>query len=126
MASASPAPRPTQTSTPSTSLPVPSTATPDLPAQAAAEIVKQVEAVRAKTTGPAIRAAQYLVFAFFGLIVGTLVLLVAIIGIVRLVDNYLPNSVFGEEHMWATYLVTGVPLVIGGLLASRKMSKKAA
>jgi hypothetical protein len=43
-------------------------------------------------------------------------LVLATIGAVRLVDNYLPSAVFGEDHMWATYLIIGLVFVIAGVV----------
>ena len=31
-----------------------------------------------------------------------------IVLLVRLLDVYLPDSVFGEDHMWAAYLILGL------------------
>jgi hypothetical protein len=54
-------------------------------------------------------------------LVGTACLVVLIIGAVRLIDSYLPDAVFGDEHTWATYLILGLLFVIaGGLLWGRR------
>ena len=36
------------------------------------------------------------------------------IAAVRLIDNYLPDAVFGDEHTWATYLIIGLVFVVAG------------
>jgi hypothetical protein len=38
----------------------------------------------------------------------------ATIAAVRLVDSYLPDSVFGEDHTWAAHLIIGLAFVIIG------------
>ena len=42
----------------------------------------------------------------------------------RVLDVYLPESVFGETHVWAAYLILGLPVFIAGivLLARRNSS----
>ena len=95
---------------------------PDWPAQAADAIVEQVGKVRDRTTGPAIKVSGYIVFAAFATLLGTAALILFIIGAVRLLNVYLPSSVFGETHMWAAYTILGGVFVIGGLFTSRKMN----
>jgi hypothetical protein len=88
----------------------------DWPAQAADTIERVVGTVRDKTTGPAITVSRGVVYGAFATIVGVAALFMLIIGLVRIIDNYLPDAWFGEDHMWATYLVLGLPCVIGGLI----------
>jgi hypothetical protein len=53
--------------------------------------------------------------------VGLAVLVLATIAAVRALDNYLPDAVVGEEHMWAAYLIIGLVFVIaGGVLWTRR------
>ena len=47
---------------------------------------------------------------------GLAALVLATIGSVRLIDNYLPDAVFGEEHMWAAFLIIGLVFVIAGVV----------
>jgi hypothetical protein len=94
---------------------------PDWPAQAADAIVEQVGKVRDRTTGPAIRIAGYVVFGAFATLLGTVALILFIIGAVRALDVYLPDAVFGESHMWAAHTILGAVLVLAGLVTSRKM-----
>ena len=97
----------------------------DWPAQAADTIERVVEQVRDKTTGPALTAARGIVYGTFGGIISVACVIVLIIGAVRLVDNYLPDAVFGEEHIWVAYLIVGLVLVIGGAVCwSRRRTRE--
>jgi hypothetical protein len=88
----------------------------DWAAQAADTIERAVGNVRDRTTGPAITVARAVVYGTFAVLVGMAALVLATIGAVRLIDNYLPSAVFGEDHMWATYLITGLVFVIAGVV----------
>ena len=94
---------------------------PDWPAQAADAIVEQVGKVRDRTTGPAIKFSGYVVFGAFATLLGTVALLLFVIGAVRALDVYLPDAVFGETHTWAAHTILGALLVLAGLFTSRKM-----
>jgi hypothetical protein len=96
-------------------LPSPEVDTTDWPAQAADTIERAVQGVREKTTGPAITVARWLVAGMFALVAGTAVAILLAITLVRLLDAYLPDSVFGEEHVWAAHLFVGVLPFFGGL-----------
>lgn len=101
-------------------LPTPPPPERDWAAQAADTIEQVVGSVRDKTTGPALTAARAVVYGTFALLVGTACLVVLIAGAVRLIDSYLPDAVFGEDHMWATYLILGLVFVIVGAVLWRK------
>jgi hypothetical protein len=101
-------------------LPSPEVDTSDWPAQAADTIERAVQSVRDKTTGPAITAARWLVAGLFGLVAGTAIAILVAIVLVRVLDAYLPDSVFGEDHVWAAHLVVGLPLFVGGLVLLAK------
>jgi hypothetical protein len=88
----------------------------DWAAQVADSIERAVGNVRDKTTGPALTVARAVVYGIFAALVGIVVLVLAIIGLVRLLNNYLPDSVFGESHMWAAYLIMGLACVIPGTI----------
>lgn len=96
--------------------------TDDWPAQATDTIVKVVGTASNKVTGPVTTAARAIVFGLFAGILGTAALVLFSILLVRLLNNYLPDSVFGEEHVWAAHLLLG--LVFSGtalvLWAKRK------
>lgn len=93
----------------------------DWPAQAADAIVANVGKVRDRTTGPALKVAGYVVFGAFAVLLGTVALVLFLIGSFRALDAYLPDAVFGEEHTWAAHTILGALLVLGGLATSRKM-----
>jgi len=88
----------------------------DWPSQVADQIVGVVGTVRDKTTGPLLGFARAIVYGTFVAIIGTVALVLFLITLVRLVDNYLPNDVFGESHIWATYLIIGLVFSIIGLV----------
>src|SRR5918995_833950 len=86
----------------------------DWAAQAADTIERVVGGVRDKTTGPALTVARGVVYGSFALLVGLAALVLGTIAAVRLVDNYLPDAVFGEDHTWAAHLIIGLAFVIAG------------
>jgi hypothetical protein len=94
--------------------------TDDWPAQATDTIVKVVGTASDKVTGPVTTAARGLVFGLFAAILGLTALVLASIAVVRVLDNYLPDSVFGTNHVWAVYLILGVLFVIAALWLWRK------
>jgi hypothetical protein len=94
--------------------------TTDWPAQAADTIERVVQNVRDKTTGPAINAARWFVAGLFLLIAGTAALILLIVMLVRLLNLYLPDSVFGEDHMWAAYGILGIVFSAVGLVLLQK------
>ncbi len=89
----------------------------DWPAQAATSIEQLVTTVRDRTTVPALTAARAVVYALVGgpLIIAAFITLT--IGLIRLVNNYLPGDV------WAAYvLVGGIFLVVGLILWTKRGS----
>jgi hypothetical protein len=86
----------------------------DWAAQAADTIERVVGNVRDHTTGPALTVARGVVYGLFVALVGLAALVLATIAAVRLVDSYLPDSVFGEDHTWAAHLIIGLAFVIIG------------
>ena len=88
----------------------------DWPAQAADQIERLVGTVRDRTTGPAITAARWVVYGTFALLVGLVVLTMLAIAAVRIIDVYLPDSVFGEDHTWAAHLIVGLVFTIAGMV----------
>jgi hypothetical protein len=92
----------------------------DWPTQAADTIERVVGTVRDKTTGPALTVSRGLVYGTFAAIVGVAALVLVVIVSVRLLDNYLPDAVFGETHTWAAHLILGLVFTIAGLFAWSK------
>lgn len=78
-------------------------------------IVRVVDGVRAKTTGPAITASRALVYGLLALLLGVAALVLGAIGTVRSIDVYLPDSVFGERHTWAAHVLVGSVFSVVGL-----------
>lgn len=98
--------------------PVPSTGSApasDWPAQAADTIEQVVGSIRDKTTGPAITAARWVVYGTFAALVGLAVAILLAISAVRVMDVYLPDSVFGERHTWVAHLIVGVVFSAAGM-----------
>ena len=100
-------------------------ATDDWPAQFADSIENVVGQVRDKTTGPLLTIARGLVYGTFAAVLALTALIVAVIALIRFVDSYLPDAVFGEQHMWATYMVLGLLFtIVGGVLWSRRRPRE--
>jgi hypothetical protein len=111
--------RPTEPRTgraPLRAVPSPAVDTSDWPAQAADTIERTVQSVRDKTTGPAITAARWAVAGLAAMLLGTAALILIVIALVRVLDVYLPDAVFGEQHVWAAHLILGAPLFLLGVL----------
>ena len=115
-------PEPTSAARP-TSLSAPRVDTSDWPAQAADTIERVVQSVRAKTTGPAISAARWLVAGLFVTLAGTMVVILLAVALVRILDAYLPDAWVGEQHVWAAHTLVGIPPFVGGLLLLRKRNR---
>jgi hypothetical protein len=89
------------------------------PARAADAIVNVVGVVRDKTTGRITTLARGLVFGLFAVVLGTAVMVMAIIAAIRLLDEALPSGV------WLAYLVLGVVVMAAGALVFRKRNQPA-
>jgi hypothetical protein len=90
------------------------------PAQAADLVVDVVDSVRAKTTTPVFTIARAIVYGTAIVFLAAMALVLLIVGVVRLIDNYLPGEV------WATYLLLGsVMLVVGLFLWSTRRPRDA-
>jgi hypothetical protein len=102
--------------------PTGSVRTDDWPAQATDAIVKVVGTAHDKVTGPVQTLARAIVFGIFAALLGAGAMTMLGILIGRLADNFLPDAVFGEEHMWAAHLVIGLGFSLIGLVlwAKRK------
>jgi len=92
---------------------------PGLPADwhllATEKIVKTVDQVKVKTAGPAIGVARSAVFGILALLLALLAVPLFLIGIVRLLNEYIPAGV------WLVYMILGtIFLIIGVLLWSKR------
>lgn len=101
------------TTSPATTEP---TADVDWEVRATRKIVETVEMIRDQTAGRAIKAARIVLLVLFSVSLGTLAVIIGIIGAVRALDNYLPDSVFGETHTWAAHSLIGLVFVLLGLV----------
>ena len=87
----------------------------DWPAQAADAIVNAVETVRDRTTTPIMKIARGLVFGVFAGTILIVITVLAVIGMVRLLDEALPSEV------WLPYLILGALFTsVGALLFLRR------
>jgi hypothetical protein len=93
---------------------------PDWADQAADTVVRVVDSVRQKTTGPVLTGARAVVYGIIGLFGGLVALILLIIALVRLIDVYLPGDV------WSAYLLLGVLFSVVGLFVWRKRYAPAA
>jgi amino acid transporter len=91
----------------------------DWPAQIADTAVRFIAQIRDKTTRPAITFARGLVFGLVALIVGSVAGLLFLIGSIRLVNGYLPGTV------WTTYLLFGAIFTLGGMLLFSRRKPRA-
>jgi hypothetical protein len=82
--------------------------------QAADTVVKVVDAVREKTTGPVLTVARAIVYGLVGVFAVMVALVVLVIALIRLIDSYLPGEV------WSAYLLLGSVFTIGGLIVWRQ------
>lgn len=82
--------------------------------QAADTVVKVVDAVREKTTGPVLTAARAIVYGLIGVFAALVALILLTIALVRVIDVYLPAEV------WSADLLIGVAFTVSGLLVWRK------
>jgi hypothetical protein len=82
----------------------------DWPIQAADTIEQVVGTVRDRAIAPILTAARAVVYAFVGVVLILMAALLLIIGLVRLLDNYLPGDV------WVVYFLLGGIFVIAGLI----------
>ena len=92
----------------------------DWPAQAADTIVETVDKVRDKTTRPAQVAARAVVYGLLGAVVGTIAIVLLLIGLIRALDNWVPGEI------WTKYAGIAVVFTVAGLWALRRANRPAA
>src|SRR5688500_20345621 len=76
--------------------------------QAADTVVRVVDTVREKTTGPVLTAARAIVYGIIGFFAALVALIVLVIALIRILDVYLPGEV------WSAYLLLGIAFLVGG------------
>lgn len=80
----------------------------DWPKQATEQVVRLVDTVRDKTTGPVLSAAKGAVFGIVAGAAGTMLAVLLLIAVIRGL-----TTIFGGR-VWATYLLLGVLFCFGG------------
>lgn len=103
----------TSPTSPASAAPVDAAASEDWPAKATEAIVTQIGKIRDKTTGPVLTAAHWVVYAAFAVSLGTVALVILVVGSFRALDAYLP------EDVWAAYTLLGSVLLLGGIILYR-------
>jgi hypothetical protein len=88
------------------------------------EVVDRIESmvgtVRDRATAPVIKVAQALVFGLIAAVMAVVLLVLSVIGLVRLIDAYLPFHPLGRR-VWVTYAGLGaIFLVVGAFCWSRR------
>ncbi len=97
----------------------------DWAVEAADRVVDVVDLVREKTTGPALKAARWVVYGVAMLFIVVPTLIGVMIGLVRLVD-VLWNKVYDaagvgrDAPIWITYLTLGLIFLGAGLITWTK------
>ena len=90
----------------------------DWAAQTADTIERVVGSVRGKTSEPVERVARIVVYGLVAGALGTCALVLLIVGLIRVLDVYLPGEV------WIPYAALGGIFTLLGLLLWRKRSVK--
>jgi hypothetical protein len=97
----------------------PLAATDTWPAQATDAVVRAVDTVRDKTTGPLQTASRGVVYGVMAGVLGIMVLVLLIIALVRATDA-LVGLVVDPPNIWLTYLIVGVIFLVGGWFVFRR------
>ena len=92
----------------------------DWPRRVADRIVAVVGRIRSATDRPSANLARRLVYGLIMIVLAVLMLVLGVIGLVRLIDSYLPGEV------WATYVLLGAFFCGIGLLLWAKRPRRAA
>jgi vacuolar-type H+-ATPase subunit I/STV1 len=91
----------------------------DWPRQATEQVVKVVDNVRDKTTGPVLDASRWFVYGLVAMVAGAIIGVLAVIGAIRLLDVVLPRGV------WLAYLVLGLLFTLAGTICWSKREVRA-
>jgi hypothetical protein len=93
--------------------------TPDLggdwPVQATDKIVRAVDTVRDKTTGPLQTGARGVVYGLVAVVLGIMVFTLLVIAALRALDAFLPVG-----GIWLPYLIVGTIFLVGGYVMFRR------
>ncbi|MGI9594900.1 MAG: hypothetical protein ACR2QK_01995 [Acidimicrobiales bacterium] len=92
----------------------------DWPAKASATVVEYVGTVRDKTTGPALVASRYLVYAIAMVLIALMLAVLLLVLLIRLLVTATALFPFVEEgEAWMAYYIVGAIFVIGGAVLWR-------
>jgi len=89
------------------------------PTQATDAVVRAVDTVRDKTTGPLQTVARGVVYGVLALVLGSMVAVLVIISLIRGVDALVSLGV-DPPNIWITYLIVGVIFVVAGWFVFRR------
>lgn len=84
----------------------------DWPAEATDTVVRVVDTVKAATTTRVQTVVKAIVYGLFGVFLGLLVAIWALVALFRLVNNYLPPA----TSSWSTWLLFGVIFTLIGIV----------
>jgi hypothetical protein len=87
---------------------------PDWADQATDAVIKVVDSVREKTTGPVLNVARGIVYGLIGFFAALVAVIVLTIALIRMLDVYLPGEV------WSAYLLLGLVFSVAGLVLWRR------
>jgi len=79
-----------------------------------------IDVVRSNTTDRLVKVARILVYGVIALILGSMAGIIALIALIRVLDNLLPREV------WLPYMLLGAIFLVAGLFAWSKKSAPAA
>jgi hypothetical protein len=97
----------------------PLAATDAWPAQATDAVVKAVDTVRDKTTGPLQTASRGVVYGVLALVLGLMVAVLLIVALIRGIDA-LVGLVVDPPNIWITYLIVGALFLVAGWIVFRR------
>ena len=92
----------------------------DWPAKASATVVHYVGTVRDRTTGPALVASRYAVYALAMTLIGLVLVVLLLLLLIRLLVSATGELPFVDQgEAWLAYYILGAIFVIGGAVLWR-------
>ena len=93
----------------------------DWPARASATVAQYVGTVRDKTTGPALVASRYAVYALALALIGAVLAVLLLVLMVRVLVSATAHLPFvNEGEVWLAYYILGFGFLLVGMLLWRK------
>ncbi len=89
------------------------------------KLVSLIDNVRSQTTQKLVYAARGAVFGVIAVMLGTLIVIVAIVGLLRGVQSLLELAVDWDRAVYISYLVVGAIFSLVGLVLFRKRNSAA-